>query len=910
MNKQILVIGLGQLGCAVADTVARAFNKGSNRIHTLAIDTDARTFEELSYTDSISMAFPCRISDVLSLLENEPMKNWFPCDRDNDCVEYFETLSMNEGANQWRMKAMLSFYYYLSGARGQNELRSKLKDALDSGDEPTSEIDLYVVASLAGGTGSGLLLPFTLYLKRLLKEEFNVSIIDARAILALPDVCESLLTAEQQIKARANTYATVRELNGITANALGNKDIRFRLGDESDTVFGLLYDSEAPEAKTEEAIPFSEICLFKRIPCVNTVSVHVEYISDAICSLFAEENQEKKTASAPYGIVSVSKTVYPDAALEKYITNAYVNLLEDENWLIFAKQLSEALTRRRSSVRFATNNAPSEGEELIEAINDVAHGIYDRSGRTEAFFGKTANEDEDDVLSADELFGTAFAEEIDAYLDGELSELGADSVDTKITLHKNLMKSKPKDPLFITKDKKDKNVAFALECGSAIKNLYESCREEQDSSSLTDELFGVDTDLSVYERLLKSDGEYLNPVLAMIRLSGVYTELKKYVDKCKTRIRELNTEQIPHWITCVDTEMQGNCTYDTGENDRFERLISGDASHVGGRLADRGLIIFDLESASLRIKHAYKCRRLEKVLATLESIIKSYHVLFSALADASALHTEQVNELLHSYISRPGLVNFVGSSIEEKTCLFSDYTAFMAESKVSERPDGHLDALLGSTFASLLPKAEVVDEAITNDLEKFIGGAVEFVKENENTKAFVDSHIKKNVLQLLMSSDGKNGSDKSELALSKAFCAATDALRLIAPDSSSSYLIMQNVCRDVRATLPIEAEEYLTDKFGPDAVGKIMDEILYNAGEYEARYTFSSSLPSNELRMTRHTSGIKLCLLESFNEESELPVYRKAYVKALKMKEHYMTDMWDPHLVVGVCDTDLPLLSE
>jgi hypothetical protein len=801
-------------------------------------------------------------------------------------------------------------YYYLSSDRGQIQLRQKLRSLLGDSSEDGETLDLYVVASLAGGTGSGLLLPITLYLRRLLKNEYNVTNINAKAILALPDVCEAMLTAEQQIKARANAYAAVRELNGMTANAFGKANISFKLGDETDKILGLLYDSDSPESKTEEAAPFSEICLFKRIPCVNTVSIHVEYVSDAITSLFAEETSNTKNTSAPYGTISVSKTVYPEEALEKYITNAYVNILESQRWLVFEKELLKELEKKRSSVRFSSNNTPSDAEQLAEAVNNVAHGLYERSERTEALLGRSQDDDSDDVLSADELFGKAFAEEIDSFLDEELSELGANTIDRRIEQHKNEMKSKPKDPLFISSDRKKKNVTFALECGSETKRFYESCREEQDSSALTDELFGTETELSIYERLFKLEGEYLHPTIVITRLCGLYSELKNFVNKCKTRIRELNTEEIPHWVTCVDTEMQGNCTYDTGESDRFEKLIAGDAAHVGGRIADRGLIIFDLESATLRIKYAFKCRRLAKVIETLESIITSYHNIFTALSSVSDAHNEQVNELLYSYISRPGVINFVGTTAEEKTHLFDKYSAFMTEHDPSAQQDKALSSLLGGKFAELLSVSNDNEDVTVGHLEDFIAKAVNILSGNELTKDFVNRYIKKNVLQVLMTSDGNNGSDKSELALSKAFCAASDALRLVAPDSSSAYLVMQSVKRDVRAILPIEARNYIACTSGEDSIDNIMNGILYSAGEYDAKFSFSPALPSNELRMTRHTTGIRLSLLEPFNEDSELPIYRKAYLSSLRMKEHYMTDMWDPHIIVGVSDTDLPLLGE
>jgi Trk K+ transport system NAD-binding subunit len=48
MGKQILLLGLGQMGCAVADLFARKMGKEGQAVHALAIDTDERTLEEIS----------------------------------------------------------------------------------------------------------------------------------------------------------------------------------------------------------------------------------------------------------------------------------------------------------------------------------------------------------------------------------------------------------------------------------------------------------------------------------------------------------------------------------------------------------------------------------------------------------------------------------------------------------------------------------------------------------------------------------------------------------------------------------------------------------------------------------------------------------------------------------------------
>jgi hypothetical protein len=192
--------------------------------------------------------------------------------------------------------------------------------------DPDTNIEIYTAASLSGGTGSGLLVPLTLYVKRFFKEMTGKNP-KGCALLAMPDVCEDLLTPEQQVKARANAYATIRELNAMHSamhSAASSEDhtVNFRIGDAEDPCFGLLYDSQDPAFTTPAELPFSQIYLFKRAPCTNTVLVIAQIMAQAALSLTLDDLPSPTTSNgALFGAIEVTKTRYSEESIVSYISH-------------------------------------------------------------------------------------------------------------------------------------------------------------------------------------------------------------------------------------------------------------------------------------------------------------------------------------------------------------------------------------------------------------------------------------------------------------------------------------------------------------------------------------------------------------------------------------------------------------
>ena len=337
-------------------------------MHALTVDTDIRTAEEILAAEHISMASHTRIADKLGDL--------FPCDKEKDSVEYFEVLSTNEGANGWRMKATLAFYHFLESPKNSDAFHAELDKVTASIPEDAEDksIELLVVSSLAGGTGSGLLIPLTLYIKRYFGEK-GIEIAASRAMLALPDMLEDQLTPEQKVKAEANAYATLREINAMNLASVG-ESVSFKIGKEDDKVLGVLYDSADPAYTTPEAMLFSHIYLFRRIPGIRSLLFHIDYIADAIRTImFSPCTKAPNPTPSVYDLFTLTKTVYPTDSLTDYLSRRHLTDMMEREWLPFsartAKLFSAELGMTYTIEKAEKANASELAHATLAALGEI-----------------------------------------------------------------------------------------------------------------------------------------------------------------------------------------------------------------------------------------------------------------------------------------------------------------------------------------------------------------------------------------------------------------------------------------------------------------------------------------------------------------------------------------------------------
>ena len=130
MGRQILLLGIGQMGCTVSDLIMQRINKDADLVRAIAIDTDERTLEDLSCVSCMPMVDEGSLSDVVEKLGEERVKEWFPADWEADSSVFAKNMSMRHGSGLWRMKAYLSFASFVSNPDRVARLTGVIKEFL------------------------------------------------------------------------------------------------------------------------------------------------------------------------------------------------------------------------------------------------------------------------------------------------------------------------------------------------------------------------------------------------------------------------------------------------------------------------------------------------------------------------------------------------------------------------------------------------------------------------------------------------------------------------------------------------------------------------------------------------------------------------------------------------------------
>ena len=195
LKKRNIKINDGQIGCAIVDSHKKEdyFSRQNHLdIPTIAIWKDKK------------------LSAYFEKYEEEGIKDWMP----SSMLLLFETYPTSP--SQMRTKARLRLYDAIKDGT-MKELECELDKLIASDNK--EHIEVTIVSSLAGGTGSGILIQTAMWVRKYLESKNRY--VEIKGILILPDVFIRTVRGIGEDKGqcrclRANAYATIRELNAIT----------------------------------------------------------------------------------------------------------------------------------------------------------------------------------------------------------------------------------------------------------------------------------------------------------------------------------------------------------------------------------------------------------------------------------------------------------------------------------------------------------------------------------------------------------------------------------------------------------------------------------------------------------------------------------------------------------------------
>lgn len=231
-----LIIGLGGTGYQVIKRLKENFKKKYNNeklpIRYLLIDTDLKSFldDSIENNEKCQLRFGDGIKNTLDWAYNNPNFDWLP---QNPKITPDFFTSTDQGAGLMRPIGRLYLcknakfvYDVLSTAK--NDLVDLHKVLTDLGTSYLENIDrhkVYIVGSLAGGTGCGVFLDVAVMLSKIFNRD-NTNLI---GMFTLESCYDDKLSSdlESQNRSKANCYAALKELEFYMSSITNNNDEKY-----------------------------------------------------------------------------------------------------------------------------------------------------------------------------------------------------------------------------------------------------------------------------------------------------------------------------------------------------------------------------------------------------------------------------------------------------------------------------------------------------------------------------------------------------------------------------------------------------------------------------------------------------------------------------------------------------------
>lgn len=572
--KNILLIGVGGTGSNAVDILYRKIremgNQTDNRITALVFDTDVGAISNITAATALPLADPAGVGAICDRLGCESLREWFPCDEPSVRAQ-----EMTRGASQWRKKSYLSFLNLMSKSAGRSAFHRALENmAL----EPGVACEIYVIASVAGGTGSGTFIPIALYAKRFLRQNLNKEPI-VNAMIALPDIYADSQTPDNRVKIYANAYAIFRELNAINLVARGGNSasrvdkkapIRLKIGSAKDPNVGVLFDAEDPACWTPLAAPFSQVFLLDKIPGVHSVQAHDIVLANSLYTLlctdmgaeFDAEYSNHATglsqgngSNAIYAGISSSQVVFPYESVLNYLAHEKALRSCEEEWLLLHNATESMIREKETEAKEAHRRFMLGDGDYAALVLTCLQNEYDTptgtvselvDRATACFDPKTGQRLENNT--ADLYFGR-----LDAAIGERMAgnkDIGLHNAETMFSDFSVSATGGWRASAAGTEDV----IGNAEEMNGTLLAAFRRCIAyiNESTQGLTEAILTFDKrkdpcangQLSAVENLLKSEGKYLHPVTAMVQLCRLRVLIRDFLKKHPDEWEELHLRHV------------------------------------------------------------------------------------------------------------------------------------------------------------------------------------------------------------------------------------------------------------------------------------------------------------------------------------------------------------------------------
>lgn len=390
--RPTLLIGVGGTGISIAERVfalARQTDQGlRGRIGVLGFDTNTSDLNRLNAVEKRNQIALSTTDTIYQLLDKNTdlEKGWFgsraklPPDVLN--------MTLLDGAGQIRMLTRLGLHHALR----RGGIERLIGDAvarigvLNSRERFEGAVNVMLVGSLAGATGSGSFIQIALLVDQICRSRNMTA--DIRGLFLLPDVFVrgASLPTEQVPNVLANGYAALKELNAVN-NVVNNRG----------EITPFVFEYAPGHFLREGGQPFRSVALIdfenvrggsfgRSLPAYQDMAARAAYllifspIGAAVAGVGINDVRAKLGAAGEgthniYAGIGVSAVRYPAEEMSRYLTLKLAIDNLDGDWLRLDRLFFDRARRyeelRRQSASMSVPR-PEQGQAFLEDLDVLA----------------------------------------------------------------------------------------------------------------------------------------------------------------------------------------------------------------------------------------------------------------------------------------------------------------------------------------------------------------------------------------------------------------------------------------------------------------------------------------------------------------------------------------------------------
>lgn len=380
MNAPTLLVGIGGKGGVIVQRVYElASPEQREHMGFVVFDTDVNELREIEeHTPKIRTVQTSNRMTVGEYLEaDEYSRNmWFPVNR------ILNSKALTEGAGQVRAISRLAFNTTVK--QGKME---PLDEAIDelyelNGERTVQAPRVIITGSVCGGTGSGLVLPISMYIRNYMSTKLQQGSAIIRGFFLLPEVFDSVIaTQSERNNLRCNAYAAIREIDA------------FMMKDDGSLPDGFDVHFYAPRAGSKQSEEYTgrpmDFCFLYDAQNINgqKLKSFVDYIEHAAHCIYgmavaptskrsnsSEDNVIREIVFAGgrnrYAGAGSSILRYPTDDVRRYLALCWTKESISNEWLSVDKQFSEKQKKNTKERKGGANVRDLDrGTEYIQIID-------------------------------------------------------------------------------------------------------------------------------------------------------------------------------------------------------------------------------------------------------------------------------------------------------------------------------------------------------------------------------------------------------------------------------------------------------------------------------------------------------------------------------------------------------------